>query len=80
VKKLSFVSFKYICIFRIVKQERVVYCDATHHRNSTQSAIFSSLEDTILPETRSFIDAFVEALSLQTLGFSVQTIKRSPKL
>jgi hypothetical protein len=35
-----------------------------------------SLEDTILPENPvRFIDAFVEALSLQTLGFSVQTIK-----
>jgi hypothetical protein len=38
-----------------------------HHRNSSQSAIFSSLEDTILPENPvRFIDAFVEALSLQT--------------
>jgi transposase len=38
---------------------------------------FSSLEDTILPENPvRFIDAFVEALALQTLGFSVQTIKR----
>jgi hypothetical protein len=37
---------------------------------------FSSLEDTILPENPvRFIDAFVEALSLKTLGFSVQTIK-----
>jgi hypothetical protein len=37
---------------------------------------FSSLEDTILPENPvRFIDAFVEALSLQTLGFSVQNIK-----
>jgi transposase len=37
---------------------------------------FSSLKDTILPENHvSFIDAFVEALSLETLGFSVQTIR-----
>jgi transposase len=37
---------------------------------------FSSLEDTILPENPvRFIEAFVEALSLHTLGFSVQTIK-----
>jgi transposase len=58
------------------KARKVVYFDATHHRNSSQSAIFSSLEDTILPENPvRFIDAFVEALSLQTLGFSVQTIK-----
>jgi len=38
--------------------------------------VFSSLEDTILPENPvRFIDAFVEALSLETLGFSVQSIK-----
>jgi hypothetical protein len=37
---------------------------------------FSSLQDIILPENPArFIDAFVESLSLQTLGFSVQTIK-----
>jgi hypothetical protein len=49
--------------------------DTTHHRNSAQSAIFSSLQDIILPENPRFIDAFVESISLQTLGFSVQTIK-----
>jgi hypothetical protein len=38
--------------------------------------LFSSLEDTILPENAlRFIDAFVEALSLHTLGFSIQTLK-----
>jgi transposase len=38
--------------------------------------VFSSLEDTILPENSvRFIDAFVEALSLHTLGFSIQTLK-----
>uniref|UniRef100_UPI001E35C422 IS1182 family transposase n=1 Tax=Flavobacterium sp. ACAM 123 TaxID=1189620 RepID=UPI001E35C422 len=38
--------------------------------------VFISLEDTILPENPvRFIDAFVEALSLHTLGFSVQTLK-----
>jgi hypothetical protein len=37
---------------------------------------FSSLEDTILPENPvCFIDAFVEALSLETLGLP-PTIKR----
>ncbi len=37
---------------------------------------FSSLEDTILLELPvRFVDAFVEALSLQTLGFSIQTSK-----
>jgi hypothetical protein len=81
VKKLSFVSFKYI-LFRILKQEKsCIFNDATHHRNSSQSAIFSSLEDTILKNPVRFIDAFVEALSLETLGFTVQTIKgRSAEL
>jgi transposase len=38
--------------------------------------VFSSLEDTILPENPvRFVDGFVEALSLQSLGFSMQTIK-----
>jgi hypothetical protein len=38
--------------------------------------VFSSLEDTILRENPvRFINAFVEALSLKTLGFSIQTIK-----
>jgi transposase len=37
---------------------------------------FSAFEDTILPENPvSLIDTFVEALSLQTLSFTVQTIK-----
>lgn len=37
---------------------------------------FSSLEDTISPDNPvRFIDAFVEAVSLGSLGFSVQTIK-----
>ena len=37
---------------------------------------FSSLEDTISSENPiRFIDAFVGALSLEALGFSVQTIK-----
>ena len=39
--------------------------------------VFSSLEDTILPENPvRFIDAFVEALSLETLGFSVSEESR----
>jgi hypothetical protein len=43
---------------------------------SRNQLFFSSLQDIILPENPArFIDAFVE-LSLQTLGFSVQTIKR----
>ena len=37
---------------------------------------FSSLEDTISPENPiRFIDAFVETIALESLGFSVQTIK-----
>jgi hypothetical protein len=53
----------------------------THHRNLAQSAIFSSLQD-ILPENPArFIDAFVESLSLQTLGFLFKPLKeRSPEL
>jgi transposase len=44
---------------------------------SRNQLFFSSLQDIILPENPArFIDAFVEAISLQTLGFSVQTIKR----
>jgi hypothetical protein len=54
-----------------------LFCsDTTHHRNLAISYFFSSLQDIILPENPArFIDAFVESLSLQTLGFSVQTIK-----
>jgi hypothetical protein len=64
------------------KARKVVYLMMQHITGISQSAFFSSLEDTILPENPvRFIDAFVEALSLQTLGFSVQTIKgRSPEL
>jgi hypothetical protein len=49
-----------------IKARKVVYL-MMQHRNSTQSAIFSSLEDNYF--TRKpvrFIDAFVEALSLET--------------
>jgi hypothetical protein len=38
--------------------------------------VFLNLEDYILPESPiRFIDAFVEAILLQTLGFILQTIK-----
>ncbi|WP_225876755.1 transposase, partial [Flavobacterium muglaense] len=38
--------------------------------------VFSSLEDMILPDNPvRFVDAFVEALSIQTLGFKIQTLK-----
>jgi hypothetical protein len=58
------------------KTRKVVCVMITHHRNSAQSAIFSSLQDIYLPENPArFIDAFVESIALQTLGFSVQTIK-----
>ena len=37
---------------------------------------FSSLEDTISPDNPvRFIDAFVEAIALESLGFATQTIK-----
>jgi hypothetical protein len=57
------------------KARKVVYLMMQHITGIPQSAFFSSLEDTILPKPRSFYRCFVEALSLQTLGFSVQTIK-----
>jgi hypothetical protein len=50
----------------ISNSRKVVYLDATHH-GIPRNQLFSSLEDTILPENPvRFIDAFVEALSLQT--------------
>ena len=37
---------------------------------------FSSLEDTISPDNPiRFIDAFAEAIALESLGFATQTIK-----
>jgi hypothetical protein len=58
------------------KARKVVYLVMQHITGIPRNQLFfSSLED-ILPENPvRFIDAFVEALSLQTLGFSVQTIK-----
>jgi hypothetical protein len=43
---------------------------------------FSSLQDIILPENPArFIDAFVESISLQTLGFLFKPLKeKSPEL
>jgi hypothetical protein len=64
------------------KARKVVYLVMQHtYRNPRNQMFFSSLEDTIsLENPVRFIDAFVEALSLQTLGFSVQTIKREGRL
>jgi hypothetical protein len=66
------------------KARKVVYLTMQHITGIPRNQLFfSSLEDTILPENPvRFIDAFVEALALQTLGFSVQTSKggRSPEL
>jgi hypothetical protein len=45
------------------------------HRKNSQSAIFSSLKVLFYWNPVRFIDAFVEVLALQTIGFSVQTIK-----
>jgi hypothetical protein len=58
------------------KARKVVYLMMQHITEFLAISFFSSLEDTILPKPRSFYRCFVEALSLQTLGFSVQTIKR----
>jgi hypothetical protein len=53
-----------------------IFNDATHHGIPCNQLFFSSLEDTILPENPvRFIDAFVEALSLQTLGFLFKPLK-----
>jgi hypothetical protein len=58
------------------KARKVVYLMMQHIRNSSQSAIFSSLEDTIFyRKPRSFYRCFVEALSLQTLGFLFKPLK-----
>jgi transposase len=52
--------------------------DTTHHRNSRNQLFFSSLQDIILPENPArFIDAFVESLSLQTLGFLFKPLKEN---
>jgi hypothetical protein len=63
------------------KARKVVYLMMQHITGIPRiSYFFSSLEDTILPKTCSFYRCFVEALSLQTLGFSVQTIKGEGRL
>jgi hypothetical protein len=60
------------------KARKVLYLMIQHITGIPRNQFFfSSLEDTILSENPvRFIDAFVEVLSLQILGFSVQTIKR----
>jgi hypothetical protein len=51
-------------------------CNDTTSGILAQSAIFSSLQDIILPENPArFIDAFVESISLQTLGFLFKPLK-----
>jgi hypothetical protein len=58
------------------KARNCIFIDAAHHRNSSQSsAFFSSLEYTVYPKTPFVLFAFVEALALHTLDFSVQSIK-----
>jgi hypothetical protein len=65
------------------KARKLVYLMMQHITGIPRNQLFfSSLEDTILPENpvRS-IDAFVEALALQTLGFLFKPLKgRSPEL
>jgi hypothetical protein len=79
-EKLPFVLFQ-IYIWNI-KARKVVYLMMQHITEFHAIRFFSSLEDTILPENPvRFIDAFVEALSLQTLGFLFKPLKgRSPEL
>jgi hypothetical protein len=64
------------------KARKVVYLMMQHITEFLAISYFFSLEDTILPENPvRFIDAFVEALSLQTLGFLFKPLKgRSPEL
>jgi hypothetical protein len=63
------------------KARKVVYLMMQHITGIPRNQLFfSSLEDTILPENRSFYRCFVEALSLQTLGFLFKPLKRSPEL
>jgi hypothetical protein len=56
---------------------RKVVCVVIQHITGIRAiSYFFLVYKTFLPENPArFIDAFVEALSLQTLGFSVQTIK-----
>jgi hypothetical protein len=61
------------------KERKCLFNNATHDR-ILQSAIFSSLKVLFYWNPVRFIDAFVEVLALQTIGFS-QTIRgRSPEL
>ena len=76
MKKLPFNSFKNSQII-LLKGRKVVYLIMQHITGIPRNQMcFSSLEDTISSENPiRFIDAFVAALSLEALGFSVQTIK-----
>ena len=76
MKKLPFRSSKNSQII-LVKGRKVVYLIMQHITGIPRNQMcFSSLEDTISSENPiRFIDAFVAALSLEALGFSVQTIK-----
>jgi hypothetical protein len=58
------------------KARKVVYLVMQHITGIRAISYFFLVYKThFTGKSRSFIDAFVEALSLQTLGFSVQTIK-----
>jgi transposase len=76
VKKLPFIFFKYTKIIYLLGR-KVVYLKMQHITGIPRNQmVFSSLEDTILPDNPvRFIDAFVEALGLTAIGFKVQTIK-----
>ena len=53
-----------------------MFKNVTIHWNSTQSNAFSSLEDLISQENPvRYFKAFVEALDLGSLGFTLQTVK-----
>ncbi|TDE00655.1 hypothetical protein [Flavobacterium hiemivividum] len=76
MKKRPFISFKYNTQYKI-KGRKVVYLMMQHITGIPRNQmVFSSLVDMVLPDNLvRFVDAFVETLSLQTLGFTIQTLK-----
>jgi transposase len=76
VKKLPFISSK-IVKKTVIKHRKVVYLMMQHITGiSRQELQMSSLEDKISSDNPvRFIDAFVEHISLESVGFTVQTVK-----
>jgi hypothetical protein len=81
-----FVHFQSVCekkpslfsniMYILTRKEKVSIYDHNTLTGNSQSAIFSSLKVLLFYwNPVRFIDAFVEVLALQTVRFSVQTIK-----